>query len=277
MSYEIIYEAFSVKQGDAVIPYTIAGSNNCSEFKCGRERKERRLGLLTWLYSNDLGEEVELQGRDVKTLLASNLAKEWDGGNITGMSLNAIIKRVSNIVLDNEILNIKTQINSAYYFEGTRAEKDKIDALINQYNALIDRILLKNEREEIKNKFIAELNDAELQSRFKDYVKDYFWHDELYSESILYQELAKLKHKRIAKEYNAEAIKDAMLKHGHIPTEADAGQRGFLSGYGEGSIKLLSEPTQKEFGVKIGFFMKGNKRRFVLIDNERFVSVKEIR
>lgn len=39
MSYEIIYNAFSVKQGEAVIPYVISGSNNVytMDYATGRE------------------------------------------------------------------------------------------------------------------------------------------------------------------------------------------------------------------------------------------------
>ena len=281
MSYEIIYNAFSVRQGEAVIPYVIHGSNNCTTYDniTGRERRERNLSPMAWLYSNDLRQEVELQGRDIKTLLDANISKEWEGGNIQGLSLNSMIKRVSNIILDNEILGIKTQINM-FYFEGTLAQKDRIEELAKQYNKLIDRILLKHDRAELKNKFIDELkDDVALQSAFKEYVADgYFWHDELNNEYLLNQELAKFKNKRVAKEYDMNMVKDAMLKHGHIPTIAEG--HGFIvDDYGsllEGTLKALNEPTQKIYGVSMGFYPKGRRNRFKILNNNRFVSIKQI-
>ena len=43
-----------------------------------------------------------LGGRDIKMLLSADLSEEWKNGNIQGISLNGIIKRVSNTVLDND-------------------------------------------------------------------------------------------------------------------------------------------------------------------------------
>lgn len=45
MSYEIIYNAFSVRQGEAVIPYVISGSNNVytMDYATGREVRARDL------------------------------------------------------------------------------------------------------------------------------------------------------------------------------------------------------------------------------------------
>ena len=49
MSYEIIYELFTIKKEDKFIPFIVIGSNNCTEFHRGRERRERNLHKVGWL------------------------------------------------------------------------------------------------------------------------------------------------------------------------------------------------------------------------------------
>ena len=269
MSYEIIYNAFSVRQDGAVIPYLINGSNNCTTIDSitGRESRERHLCLAWWLAEDEDKYNVELLKSFALSINKAELNKEWMGGNIQGLSLNSVIKRIERIEIDNSDRLIKTQINSLYYFDKTTIQEEELlDALMKEFNNGINRILLKAEREQYYNAFLNRIEDAGLKARLKEYTQEgrYFWHDTITSEYTLKQMLNKYKAKKQAKEYDLAKISELMLLKGHEPILADANKHGFLkTDYSliEGRIKLLEGSTKTLYG-DIGFFPKGLKRRF---------------
>jgi hypothetical protein len=268
MSYEIIYNAFSVKQGQAVIPFLINGSNNCTTIDSitGRERRERNLSLAWWLAEDEDKYNVELLKPYALSVNRVKLNDEWQGGNIQGLSLNAVIKRIERIVIDNNDSLIRTQINSLYYFKKNAQEEDLLDKLISEFNNGIKRILLKAEREQYYQAFLNKIQDEGLRLRLKEYTQEgrYFWHDSIDSEYTLMQVLNSYKKEKKPKEYDLNKISELMLLNGHEPTEADANKHGFLkTQYNliEGRIKLLEGSTKTLYG-SIGFFPKGMKRRF---------------
>ena len=268
MSYEIIYNAFSVKQGEAVIPYVISGSNNVytMDYATGREVRARDLTLAWWMADNEYRYNVEAIKPYALSINRAELNKEWMGGSIQGLSLNAVIKRIERIEIDNSEGLIKTQIDSLYYFDKTAQEDDLLNTLISEFNKGINRILLKAEREQFYNAFLNRIEDSGLKARLKEYTQDgrYFWHDTITSEYTLKQMLNNYKAKKQAKEYDLEKISELMLLEGHEPTLADVKKHGFLkTDYSliEGRIKLLEGSTKELYG-EIGFFPKGLKRRF---------------
>ena len=268
MSYEIIYNAFSVKQGDAVIPYMICGSNNVyTTDYSGREHRARDLNLAWWLAEGDNKYNVEMLKPYALSIDRAKLSNEWEGGSIQGLSLNAVIKRIERIIIDNSDGLIRTQINHLYYFEKTAQEEDLLNTLISEFNNGIKRILLKAEREVYYQAFLNKIQDEGLKARLKEYTKDgmYFWHDKMDSEYELMQVLNSYKKEKKHKEYDLNKIGELMLLNGHEPTLADANKHGFLkTDYGdlsEGRIKPLEGSTKTLYG-EIGFFPKGFKRRF---------------
>ena len=268
MSYEIIYNAFSVRQGEAVIPYVISGSNNCTtiDYATGRERRVRDLNLAWWLAEDEDKYNVELLKPYALSINKAKLNNEWQGGSIQGLSLNAVIKRIERIEIDNSDGLIKTQINSLYYFDKTAQEDDLLNTLISEFNKGINRILLKAEREQYYNAFLNRIEDAGLKARLKEYTQNgrFFWHDKIDSEYMLMQVLNSYKKEKKPKAYDLNKIAELMLLNGHEPTEADANKHGFLkTDYSliEGRIKLLEGSTKTLYG-DIGFFPKGMKRRF---------------
>ena len=280
MSYEIIYNAFSVKQGQAVIPFLINGSNNCTTIDSitGRERRERNLSLAWWLAEDEDKYNVELLKPYALSVNRVKLNDEWQGGNIQGLSLNAVIKRIERIVIDNNDSLIRTQINSLYYFKKNAQEEDLLDKLISEFNNGIKRILLKAEREQYYQAFLNKIQDEGLRLRLKEYTQEgrYFWHDSIDSEYTLMQVLNSYKKEKKPKEYDLNKISELMLLNGHEPTEADANKHGFLkTQYNliEGRIKLLEGSTKTLYG-NIGFFPKGLKRRFKPIRKDyKFLAV----
>ena len=268
MSYEIIYNAFSVKQGDAVIPYVINGSNNVytTDYATGREHRERHLSLAWWLSEDKDRHNVEMIAPYALSINRAELNNEWQDGIIQGLSLNAVIKRIERIIIDNSDGLIRTQINHLYYFEKTAQEEDLLNTLISEFNNGIKRILLKAEREVYYQAFLNKIQDEGLKARLKEYTKDgmYFWHDKMDSEYELMQVLNSYKKEKKHKDYDLNKIGELMLLNGHEPTEADANKHGFLKTDGdlsEGRIKLLEGSTKTLYG-EIGFFPKGFKRRF---------------
>jgi hypothetical protein len=268
MSYEIIYNAFSVRQGEAVIPYVISGSNNCTtiDYATGREHRVRDLTLAWWLADNEYRYNVEAIKPYALSINRAELNNEWKSGGIQGLSLNAVIKRIERIEIDNSEGLIKTQINSLYYFDKTAQEEELLNALIYEFNNGINRILLKAEREQYYNAFLNRIQDAGLKARLKEYTQEgrSFWHDTITSEYTLKQILNNYKVKKKAKEYDLAKISELMLLNGREPTLADANKHGFLkTDYSliEGRIKLLEGSTKTLYG-DMGFFPKGLKRRF---------------
>ena len=268
MSYEIIYNAFSVRQGEAVIPYVISGSNNVytMDYATGREHRARDLNLAWWLADNEYRSNVEAIKPYALSINRAELYKAWEDGGIQGLSLNSVIKRIERIKIDNSDGLIKTQINSLYYFNKTLQEEELLNALMKEFNNGINRILLKAEREQFYNAFLNRIEDSGLKARLKEYTQDgrYFWHDTITSEYTLKQMLNNYKAKKQAKEYDLEKISELMLLEGHEPTLADVKKHGFLkTDYSliEGRIKLLEGSTKELYG-EIGFFPKGLKRRF---------------
>ena len=268
MSYEIIYNAFSVRQGEAVIPYVISGSNNVytTDYATGREVRARDLNLAWWLADNEYRSNVEAIKPYALSINRAELYKAWEDGGIQGLSLNSVIKRIERIKIDNSDGLIKTQINSLYYFNKTLQEEELLNALMKEFNNGINRILLKAEREQFYNAFLNRIEDSGLKARLKEYTQDgrYFWHDAITSEYTLKQMLNNYKAKKKAKEYDLEKISELMLLEGHEPTLADVKKHGFLkTDYSliEGRIKLLEGSTKELYG-EIGFFPKGLKRRF---------------
>ena len=267
MSYEIIYNAFSVKQGEAVIPFLINGSNNCTTINAitGRESRERHLSLAWWLAEGEARYNVELLKPFALSINRAELDNECAGGSIQGLSLNAILRHIESIIIDNNGL-IKTQINHLYYFEKNTQEEDLLDKLISEFNNGIKRILLKAEREQYYRAFLNKIQDEGLRARIKEYTQEgrYFWHDKISSEYELMQVLNSYKKERKPKEYDLKKIGELMLLNGHEPTVADANKHGFLKDdYDliEGRIKLL-EGSTKTLYEDIGFFPKGLKTRF---------------
>ena len=270
MSYEIIYNAFSVRQGQAVIPFLINGSNNCTTINSitGRESRERHLSLAWWIAEEEdrYNVELELLKPYSSSLNRVKLNEAWSGGSIQGLSLNAVIKRIDRIIIDNSDGLIKTQVNNLYYFEKNAQEKDLLDTLISEFNNGIKRILLKAEREQYYQAFLNKIQDEGLRLRLKEYTEEgrYFWHDKISSEYELMHVLNSYKKEKKPKEYDLNKIGELMLLNGHEPTEADANKHGFLKDdYNliEGRIKLLEGSTKTLYG-SIGFFPKGMKRRF---------------
>ena len=268
MSYEIIYNAFSVRQGEAVIPYVISGSNNVytMDYATGREVRARDLNLAWWLADNEYRSNVEAIKPYALSINRAELYKAWEDGGIQGLSLNSVIKRIERIKIDNSDGLIKTQINSLYYFNKTLQEEELLNALMKEFNNGINRILLKAEREQFYNAFLNRIEDSGLKARLKEYTQDgrYFWHDTITSEYTLKQMLNNYKAKKKDKEYDLAKISELMLLKGHEQTLADANKHGFLkTDYSliEGRIKLLEGSTKELYG-EIGFFPKGLKRRF---------------
>lgn len=271
MSYEIIYNAFSVKQGDAIIPFLINGSNNCTtiNYATGREQRERHLSLAWWLSEAEDRYNVESVKPYSLSINRAKLNDAWEGGSIQGLSLNAVIKRIESVIIDNSEGLIKTQINSLYYFDKTAQEAELLDTFTNEFNNGIKRILLKAEREQYYYAFLNRIQDEGLKTRFLHYTQEgkYFWHDKIESEYTLTQVLNEFRTKKKTKEYDLNKIAELMLLNGHEPTEADANKHGFLKtdySLTEGKVKLLSEGTKLLYG-SIGFFPKGKKTRFIPI------------
>ena len=280
MSYEIIYNAFSIKQGEATIPYLINGSNNCTttDSITGRERRERHLSLAWWIAEDEDKYNVELLKPYALSVNRAKLNDEWQGGSIQGLSLNAVIKRIESVIIDNSEGLIRTQVNHLYYFKKNAQEEDLLNTLISEFNNGIKRILLKAEREQYYNVFLNKIQDEGLKLRLKDYTQEgrYFWHDSIDSEYTLMQVLNSYKKEKKHKEYDLNKIGELMLLNGHEPTEADVNKHGFLKDdYSliEGRIKLLEGSTKTLYG-NIGFFPKGLKRRFKPIRKDyKFLAV----
>ena len=270
MSYEIIYNAFSVRQGQAVIPFLINGSNNCTtiDYATGRERRERNLSLAWWLAEDEDRYNVELLKPYSLSINRAKLEDEWKGGSIQGLSLTSVIRRIERIEIDNSDGLIRTQVSSIYYFEKNAQEDDLLNTLITEFNNGIKRILLKAEREQYYQAFLNKIQDEGLRARVKDYTQEgrNFWYDGIEDKYTLMQMLNNYKKERKPKEYDLTKIGELMLLNGHEPTVADANKHGFLEtdtrlNLLEGRIKLLEGRTKMLYG-DIGFFPKGMKRRF---------------
>lgn len=62
MSYEIVYARQFIKTPKGIIPLVLCGSNNCTEFRYGRERREREWGtMFDFFFTKPLYEESEIK------------------------------------------------------------------------------------------------------------------------------------------------------------------------------------------------------------------------
>ena len=64
MSYEIVYNKAFIKTTRGIIPLLLSGSNNCTEYHLGRERREREWGLF---WGN---KHIEIDAQDLLTFMA---------------------------------------------------------------------------------------------------------------------------------------------------------------------------------------------------------------
>ncbi|MEM0148276.1 MAG: hypothetical protein QXN16_00675 [Candidatus Micrarchaeaceae archaeon] len=209
MSYYKIYDAFSIKQGDKLIPCVIIGESNVIDEDPYTHK--RRIAnwpqLAHWLYSRENRNEVEIKDKKdlERLLLYPSLIEEYKGGDIQGISLNAIIKRMLNNIIDNDVLHVHTEIGDLHHSGLTEEQIKRLEETRRRYNNQINRILLKDERIALYNNFVKEFDDdpkiqKEIKDNYDNYLEGFF--EDYIDKEALQEELRKLKIARLMKKYN---------------------------------------------------------------------------
>jgi len=163
MSYEIIYKAGNIQQDNIFFPVVVMGSNNCTEFKNNRERREKNATEFKFL-SNEQKPYYERANsfknvQEIKQYLNTDLETDFKSGSIQGKYktitalLNALIK---NVVPSTELSYTESKIKSSYYAAINETEKTKIEQLA---------------KENTKNKFLTTEQQINETLKFVEILK----------------------------------------------------------------------------------------------------------
>jgi hypothetical protein len=280
MSYEIIYDAFTLKERGKYIPFVVHGSNNCYEMSDrGRERRERNTSVF-WLYSKPHKGTVELSSMDDFDKMQEDLSLDYRSGNIQGLSQTAINKRIKERIIPNEGI-AKSKIISFYYLKDrlTPAQRLELDKKVEEFENGIKGLLFKDEQEKAYRDFVATLSEG-LRVKVEDYVTDmhcFFVAD--VRKYHLRDELCKFKKQRVVKEWDWDAVRGLVWEKGRAPDVKDVGKQGFIV---EGRACGPGSMMKGRLGVvrdgELGFFRSKMKRRYYPLHRQthKFLTVKEV-
>jgi hypothetical protein len=168
MSYEIIYNTFTVKKNGVYIPMVVIGSNNCWEYGFrGRARRERNLHKAKFFFN---GKEVFHQIDDMnKHFDFKSIQREMEWGSLQGKykTDKGILTSFKKYVVDNKNVPTYPLLVSLYYSKLTEKEKDKIWSVFTVLDG-IKGVLTKKEEEKIINKCLNKLNEN-IKNKLLDY------------------------------------------------------------------------------------------------------------
>lgn len=270
MSYRIIYDAFQVKQGDNVIPFTIAGDSNVYVPTSRGQRRERDVEMAWWIADKENRDKVQMKRPFIEYINKEDLQKEWREGNITGLSLKSVIKRIETDIIQNDdrFPLVTTMISNMYYIPASPEEKVLLESISDEFNSKSNRILLKEEREEVYNKILARLPEG-LRAKIAAYTnngKSGFFHEKGDIEDIkmaLKEKRMAQQQKPVKKVIKTDEIEDYIRTNGYIKTPS----------YGDVGMYLKARMETENINVEEEY----KKAEEKLIEELKKLSNKKVR
>lgn len=179
MSYEIIYGAGTIKQENKYFPIVIWGSNNCTEFTNGRERRERNYCSFSTFHKDWKTQKYpKLSFNKIEDIEKNtcNINKSIEGGSIQGKykSTKSLINAFKTKIIQADQLYRTCRVTSSYYAHINKKDSEKITELKWQHE--YQKLLTIKQQLEATKKFIEVLKEKGISEvsikKFKKYHGD---------------------------------------------------------------------------------------------------------